>query len=125
MKEFTVIITGASSGIGKEVACHFLKRGDNVVINSSTAKKLEEVYQELGAGENLAMVTGDVSHKNTGKLLVETAIRRFGSVDVLVNNAGIFETRPFLEVDEQYLDRFLNTNLKGTYFTTQAVILKC
>jgi len=43
-------------------------------------------------------------------------------VDVLINNAGIFETKPFLEVDEAYLDRFLDTNLKGTYFTTQAVI---
>jgi NAD(P)-dependent dehydrogenase (short-subunit alcohol dehydrogenase family) len=51
-----------------------------------------------------------------------TAVEKFGSADVLVNNAGIFETRPFLEVDEAYLDRFLNTNLKGTYFTTQAII---
>jgi len=55
-------------------------------------------------------------------MLVKTAIEKFGSADVLVNNAGIYETRPFLEVDEAYFNRFLNTNLKGTYFTTQAVI---
>jgi NAD(P)-dependent dehydrogenase (short-subunit alcohol dehydrogenase family) len=122
VKKQTIIVTGASSGIGKEVARHFLERGDNVVINSSTAHKLEQVYQELGAGENLAMVAGNVSDKRTGQELVVTAIKRFGSADVLVNNAGIFETKPFLEVDETYLDRFLNTNLKGTYFTTQAVI---
>jgi NAD(P)-dependent dehydrogenase (short-subunit alcohol dehydrogenase family) len=122
MKKQTVIVTGASSGIGKEIARYFLEMGDNVVINSTTADKLEAVYQELGAGENLAMVAGSVSDKETGKKLAQTALERFGSVDVLVNNAGIFETRPFLEVDEAYLDRFLDTNLKGTYFTTQAVI---
>jgi len=122
MKKQTVIVTGASSGIGKEVARHFLANGDNVVINSLTAKKLEQVYQELGGGENLAMVAGDVSDKRTGEKLLAAAMEKFGSVDVLVNNAGIFETKAFLEVDEAYLDRFLNTNLKGTYFTTQAII---
>lgn len=122
MKKQTIIVTGASSGIGKEVARHFLEKGDNVVINSSTTKKLEEVYHELGAGENLAMVAGNVSDRKTGEKLVTTAMERFGSADVLVNNAGIFETKPFLHVDEAYLDRFLGTNLKGTYFTTQAVI---
>jgi NAD(P)-dependent dehydrogenase (short-subunit alcohol dehydrogenase family) len=122
MKKQTVIVTGASSGIGKEVARHFLANGDNVVINSLTDRKLEEVYQELGAGENLAMVAGDVGDKRTGEKLLATAIEKFGSADVLVNNAGIFETKAFLEVDEAYLDRFLNTNLKGTYFTTQAII---
>lgn len=122
MKKQTIIITGASSGIGKEVARHFLEKGDNVVINSTTAHKLEQVYQELGAGENLAMVAGNVRHKSTGEALLAIALERFGSADVLVNNAGIFETKPFLEVDEAYLDHFLNTNLKGTYFTTQAII---
>jgi len=122
MKKQTVIVTGASSGIGKEVARYFLEKGDNVVINSSTAEKLEQVYNELGAGDNLAMVAGNVSDKSTGEKLVATAVEKFGSADVLVNNAGIFDTKPFLKVDEAYLDRFLDTNLKGTFFTTQAVI---
>lgn len=122
MKKQTIIVTGASSGIGREIARHFLVNGDNVVINSSTAQKLERVYRELGAGDNLAMVAGNVYDKKTGERLLAAAVEKFGSVDVLVNNAGIFETRPFLEVDEAYLDRFLNTNLKGTYFTTQAII---
>jgi NAD(P)-dependent dehydrogenase (short-subunit alcohol dehydrogenase family) len=122
MKKQTIIVTGASSGIGKEIASHFLQKGDNVVINSSTAEKLEQVYRELGAGENLAMVAGDVKQKSTGEKLLATALAKFGSADVLVNNAGIYETKPFLEVDEAYLDRFLNTNLKGTFFTTQAII---
>lgn len=122
MKTQTIIVTGASSGIGKEIARYFLEKGDNVVINSNTSGKLEKAYHELGGGDHLTMVAGNVADKKTGEQLVATAIEKFGSADVLVNNAGIFETKPFLEVDEAYLDRFLNTNLKGTYFTTQAVI---
>ncbi len=122
MKKQTVIVTGASSGIGKAVARYFLDKGDNVVINSASAAKLEQAYQELGAGANLAKVAGDVSNPQTGKQLVATAVAQFGSADVLVNNAGIFGSRPFLQVDEAYLDSFLNTNLKGTFFTTQAAI---
>lgn len=122
MKKQTVIVTGASSGIGLEIARYFLDRGDNVVINSFTASKLEQVYNELGAGENLAMVAGSVADKAVGEKLAKTAIEKFGSIDVLVNNAGIYDNKPFLEVTEEYLDQFLNTNLKGTFFTTQSVI---
>jgi NAD(P)-dependent dehydrogenase (short-subunit alcohol dehydrogenase family) len=122
MKKQTIIVTGASSGIGKGIAEYFLDRGDNVVINSLRPTALESTYNELGAGDNLAMLAGDVSNKETGNQLVKIALQKFGSVDVLINNAGIFESKPFLEVDEAYLDKFLKTNLKGTYFTTQSVI---
>ncbi|GAA4154817.1 SDR family oxidoreductase [Chryseobacterium ginsenosidimutans] len=122
MKKQTVIITGASSGIGLEVARYFLERGDNVVINSQTESKLQEVYKELETGENLAMVAGNVADKSTGEALAKTALEKFGSIDVLVNNAGIYDNKPFLDVTEEYLDKFLTTNLKGTFFTTQAVI---
>lgn len=122
MKKQTIIVTGAASGIGKGIAKYFLDRGDNVVINSLTPSALESTFAEFGGGDNLAMFAGDVSNKETGKQLVALAIEKFGSADVLVNNAGIFDSKPFLEVDEAYLDKFLTTNLKGTYFTTQAVI---
>ena len=122
MKKQTIIVTGAASGIGKGIAKYFLDRGDNVVINSVTPASLESAYNEFGAGDNLAMYAGDISDKNTGEQLVKIAIEKFGSVDVLVNNAGIFDSKPFLEVNEAYLDKFLTTNLKGTYFTTQAVV---
>jgi NAD(P)-dependent dehydrogenase (short-subunit alcohol dehydrogenase family) len=122
MKKQTIIVTGAASGIGKGIAKYFLDRGDNVVINSLTPSALENAYNEFGAGDNLAMFAGDVSNVETGKQLVALAIQKFGSTDVLVNNAGIFDSKPFLEVDEAYLDKFLKTNLKGTFFTTQAVI---
>ncbi|WP_029269946.1 SDR family NAD(P)-dependent oxidoreductase [Flavobacterium sp. KJJ] len=122
MKKQTIIVTGAASGIGKGIAKYFLDRGDNVVINSVTLSALESTYKEFGAGNNLAMFAGDVSKKQTGEQLVKIALEKFGAVDVLVNNAGIFDSKPFLEVDEAYLDKFLTTNFKGTYFTTQAVI---
>ncbi len=122
MKKQTIIVTGASSALGKEIARHFLKNGHNVVINSLTAEKLTRVFHELGGGENLAMVAGNVSNRLTGIKLLAVAVGRFGSADVLVNNAGIFEPRPFLKVDEAYLNRFLDANLKGTFFTTQGVI---
>ncbi len=122
MKKQTVIVTGASSGIGKEIARYFLKKGDNLVINSATASTLEETSHDLGAGPNLTWVAGNISDKATGNLIVKTAIEKFGSADVLINNAGIYENKSFLEVDEQYLDRFLSNNLKEIFFTTQAVI---
>ncbi|MHC0440250.1 SDR family NAD(P)-dependent oxidoreductase [Flavobacterium sp. 3-210] len=122
MKKQTIIVTGAASGIGKGIAKYFLDRGDNVVINSVTPASLENAFNEFGGGDNLAMYAGDISNKQTGEQLVKIAIEKFGSVDILVNNAGIFDSKPFLEVDEAYLDKFLTTNLKGTYFTTQAVV---
>jgi NADP-dependent 3-hydroxy acid dehydrogenase YdfG len=81
MKEQTIIVTGASSGISKEVARHFFPNGANGVNNFSTAEKLEKVYQDLGGTENLAMVAGNVHDKSTGETLLATAIEKFGSPD--------------------------------------------
>lgn len=122
MKTLTAIITGGSTGIGRAIAALFLKKGYNVVINSANEQNLVTTFNELGYHDQLAMVAGDISKASTGKLLVETATERFGSVDVLINNAGIFASKPFLEVDEAHLDQFLNINLKGTFFTSQAAI---
>jgi NAD(P)-dependent dehydrogenase (short-subunit alcohol dehydrogenase family) len=122
MKKQTIIITGASTGIGKAIAGLFLQHDYNVVINSANEANLTATFNELGHHERLAMVAGDISNPATGQLLVDTAVARFGTADILVNNAGIFEPKGFLEVDEAYLDRFLNINLKGTYFTSQAAI---
>ena len=122
MKTQTIIITGASTGIGKAIAALFLKNNYNVVINSANSQHLAATFTELGYPGRLAMVAGDISNPETGNKLVETAVTQFGGVDVLVNNAGIFEPKSFLEVDETYLDRFLDINLKGTFFTSQAAV---
>lgn len=122
MKTQTIIVTGASTGIGKAIAGLFLENGYNVVINSANENNLKETFTELGHHERLVMVAGDISKTATSQKLIETAVSTFGSVDVLVNNAGIFEPKGFLEVNEAYLDRFLSINLKGTFFTSQAAI---
>ncbi len=122
MKNQTAIITGSSTGIGKAIAQHFLEKGMNVILNSSNEANLKRAYDDLGAPINAHLVAGDISDRATGEKLVQTAISKYGSIDVLVNNAGIFQPKPFLDVEEKELDRFLDINLKGTYFTSQSVI---
>ncbi|MGY0038716.1 SDR family NAD(P)-dependent oxidoreductase [Pedobacter sp. NJ-S-72] len=95
MKIQTAIVTGASTGIGKAIAGLFLQKAYNVVINSANETNLKSTFNELGNHERLAMITGDISKPATGQLLVDTALTRFGTVNVLVNNAGIFEPKPF------------------------------
>lgn len=122
MKNKTVIITGASTGIGKEIAKYFIAKESNVVMNSSNEENLKNAYEELGSPSNVIYLAGDISKQETGQKLVNLAIEKFNTVDVLINNAGVFSPKPFLEVEEQDLDRYWNVNLKGTYFTSQAVI---
>ncbi|MFC9433366.1 SDR family NAD(P)-dependent oxidoreductase [Nocardia sp. NPDC057030] len=118
----TVIVTGSSSGIGQDIARAFVQRGDNVVLNGRDADKLADVAARLDAPARVAAFAGDIGAPATGSELVKAAVARFGGVDVLVNNAGIFGSKPFVDVTEADLDSYLNGNLKGTYFTTQAVV---
>ncbi len=122
MKNKTVIITGASTGIGKAIAAYFIDKASNVVMNSSNEHHLKNAYKELGSPANARYVAGDISNQNTGKELVRKAKEAFNSVDVLINNAGVFAPKPFLEVQEEDLERYWKVNLKGTYFTSQAAI---
>ncbi|WP_040780305.1 SDR family NAD(P)-dependent oxidoreductase [Nocardia pneumoniae] len=118
----TVIVTGSSSGIGRDIARAFLERGDNVVLNGRDTAKLSRVAAALGTPDRVATVVGDIGDPATGTALVRVAVERFDGVDVLVNNAGVFGAKPFVDVTEADLDGYLDGNLKGTYFTTQAVV---
>ncbi|MGH1344757.1 MAG: SDR family NAD(P)-dependent oxidoreductase [Nannocystales bacterium] len=118
----TIIITGASSGIGYDLARRFLAEGASVVLCARDPVKLEEAGRSLDAPDRVEVVAGDVGEASTGVALREAAIRRFGGVDVLVNNAGIYAPGPFLEASEEQLDAFVRTNLKGTFLVSQAVI---
>jgi NAD(P)-dependent dehydrogenase (short-subunit alcohol dehydrogenase family) len=119
----TVVITGASSGIGKATANAFLKEGANIVVNARNQERLEEIlHQNKEYKSRIKVVAGDIGLKLTGETLASTALEVFGSIDVLINNAGIFIPKPFLEATEEDLDLHFSTAVKGTYCTSQAVI---
>ena len=115
----TAVITGASSGIGLGLAEAFLAAGYNVVGGARSEERLEAAAKQLGAGERFVGVAGDAALPETAKRLIDTAVRRFGQVDVLVNNAGIFAAKPFTEFTPQEVEQQIATNLKGVLYTTQ------
>jgi NAD(P)-dependent dehydrogenase (short-subunit alcohol dehydrogenase family) len=114
----TIIVTGASQGIGASVANAFLARGYNVVATSRTVSK----STELPVSDSLARVDGDIGDAATAAKVVETAVQRFGGVDGLVNNAGIFIVKPFTEYTKEDFQSLVHTNLEGYLYITQYVL---
>src|ERR1700726_1956222 len=115
------IVTGGSSGIGKEVATRFVAEGGSVVIIGRDAAKAETAAKQIDAtGKRAIAHVGDISLPATGQAAVKAALDRFGRLDVLFNNAGIFGPKPFLDVDEAEYDRFVDIILKGKVFAAQA-----
>lgn len=114
----TVIVTGASQGIGAAVANLFLDRGYNVVANSRRITQ----KNELQRSDHVALVDGDIALPATAAKLVDTAVQRFGSVDALVNNAGIFMVKPFTQFTLDDFRALSSTNLDGFLHITQRVI---
>jgi NAD(P)-dependent dehydrogenase (short-subunit alcohol dehydrogenase family) len=117
-KQKTVIVTGASQGIGAAIAQLFLDRGYNVVANS---RKITQ-RNELPRADRLALVDGDIGLASTAESIVATALKRFGSIDALVNNAGIFFAKPFTEYTPEDFKALSSTNLEGFIHTTQRVV---
>lgn len=114
----TVIVTGASQGIGASVAALFLERGYNVIANSRHISD----RNDLGRSDNLALVDGDISLPATADKIMAAASQRFGSVDALVNNAGIFVSKPFIDYTPEEFRSLSSTNLDGFIHITQRVI---
>jgi len=117
-----VVITGASSGIGLDLARRFVAEGSSVVINGRDREKLERARRSLGEERRVVAVAGDVGDAATARAIATAARDRFGGVDVLINNAGIFGVKPFLESTVEDLERFFTTNVKGTFLVTHAVV---
>ncbi len=118
-----VLITGGAGGIGKATAQRFLAQGAKVVLNGRREKFLADAAKEIDpSGQRVAIVAGDISRADTARNLVKTAVDRFGGVDILINNAGIFCPKPFLEHTENDFDNYINVILKGTFFASQAVV---
>jgi NAD(P)-dependent dehydrogenase (short-subunit alcohol dehydrogenase family) len=111
----TAIVTGASQGIGAGLVEEFLKRGYNVVANSRNIIKTNP----FAASANLALVGGDIGYPKTAANIVDTAISRFGRIDVLINNAGILIAKPFTEYTTEDFNALVSTTLAGFLYVSQ------
>src|SRR2546421_11890712 len=114
----TAIVTGASQGIGAGVVKAFVERGFNVVATSRKVTRSAEV----AASDRVALVDGDIGQPATAAKVVETALSRFQSIDVLVNNAGIFFTKPFTDYTAEDFRSLVSTNLEGFLYVTQLAV---
>jgi NAD(P)-dependent dehydrogenase (short-subunit alcohol dehydrogenase family) len=117
-RQKVAIITGASRGIGAGLVEAFLKRGYNVVANSRTITKTNP----FGPSPNLALVDGDIGDPGTAARIVNTAVSRFGGVDVLINNAGILIAKPFTDYTPQDFDALVSTTLAGFLYVSQLAV---
>ena len=116
----TVIVTGASQGIGKAVVQTFLDRGYNVV---ATSRSVSEAG--FTSSSRLALVDGDISQAETAEKVAQAAVEKFGSIDHVVNNAGIFSAKPFTEYTIEEFRSFVSVNLEGFIFITQVQSGRC
>jgi len=114
--EKTAIITGASGGIGAGLVERFLQEGYNVVATSRDASR------KLTTTGGIVLVDGDIGKQQTAANAVEAAIKNFGTVDVLVNNAGIFLTKAFTDFTAEDLEALVSVNLLGFFWITQGAV---
>ena len=114
----TVIVTGASQGIGAGIVRAFLANGYNVVGTARSATK----SKELSASDHLALVDGDIGQSETARKVAELAINKFGSIDAVVANAGIFVVKPFTEYTPDDFRALVSTNLAGFIHITQLAV---
>ena len=113
----TVIVTGASQGIGAAVVQAFLDHDYQVVATSRNVTKAQ-----LVPSSNLALVDVDIGKEATAEKVTKTALAKFGSIDHVVNNAGIFSVKPFTEYTAEEFQSFVSTNLEGFIFITQLAV---
>jgi NAD(P)-dependent dehydrogenase (short-subunit alcohol dehydrogenase family) len=114
-----VIVTGAGRGIGRAIAERFAREGSSVLAVGRTLEPLEETARLCG--EHAWGVTADVGRSSDVEAVVAAALERWGRIDVLVNNAGIDDETPFLEIEEPSWDAVIQTNLKGPFLMSQRV----
>lgn len=123
LNEKSVLVTGASRGIGRAIALYFAKNGAKVAVNySGSEEKANEVVKEIKENGGIAFaIKADISSSEDVTNLVKTVVDEFGSLDVLVNNAGITRDNLLMRMKEEDWDAVINTNLKGVFLTTKAV----
>lgn len=121
VEEKTVLITGASRGIGEAAARLFAQAGANVVLLARSGKEIERIAGEIGS--QARVVTGDVARYSDVEAAVSTAVEAFGSIDVLINNAGAVEPiRHMMDADPEEWTQVININLNGVFFGMRAAL---
>lgn len=120
----TVLVTGGSKGIGKAIVYSFAKAGYNVILNYNTSyQSAKDIVEDLKDCSGIVeMFKADVSNRDEVNSMVEYAVREFGKIDVVVNNAGICNVEVFSELKEETWDKIMDVNLKGVYNVTQAAL---
>jgi 3-oxoacyl-[acyl-carrier protein] reductase len=124
--EKTAIITGSGRGIGRETAILLAKCGVNVVVCSRTDSDVNSVKEEIEKVNSKSSVVGvkcDVSMSYQVNSLIRLTIEKFGNIDILVNNAGVAFNKKLVDTSEKEWDQTINTNLKGAFLFTKAVLL--
>ena len=120
MKNKVVVITGGSSGIGKALALELGRHGSKIVITGRNAADLELAVKEIqAAGVDVLGLTADVSREEDNKRMAEQAIQHFGTIDVLINNAGISMRALFDEVDTAVVKKVMDINFYGVLYATK------
>ena len=117
-KNQVAIVTGASSGLGLGITRALLEHGYRVVANSRTISK----SQNLKPSTDLVLVDGDIGNKETAIKVADAAVKHFGRIDLLVNNAGIYIPKPFTEYTPEDFETMIGTNVAGYFFVTQRAV---
>jgi len=118
LKDKVAIVTGGARGIGEAVVRAYSAEGASVVIADIEVAKAQELASELGA--KALAVQLDVRDSKSISSLISTTVSKFGSVDILYNNAGVFDMGPILEISEASFDKVFAVNTRGLFFTLQA-----
>jgi short-subunit dehydrogenase len=119
-KDKVVIVTGASSGIGEAIAREFSLNGSKVVLAARSEKKLSDIVKEIKADNcDAIFVKTDVSNEDDCKNLIEKTVEKYGTIDILINNAGVSMRASFLDVDLKVLHRLMDVNFWGTVYCTK------
>ncbi|MED1864269.1 3-oxoacyl-[acyl-carrier-protein] reductase [Fictibacillus nanhaiensis] len=123
LNDKSVLVTGASRGIGRAIALYFARNGAKVAVNySGSEERANEVVNEIKENGGTAFaIKADISSSDDVTNMVKTVVEEFGSLDVLVNNAGITRDNLLMRMKEEDWDAVINTNLKGVFLTTKAV----
>lgn len=119
LKDKVAIITGSAQGIGRAIAERYAEEGAKVVIADILLEEADKTANEIG--ENAMAVQVNVTSLESINRMVETVVSRFGRIDVLVNNAAVFDMGPFVEITEASYDKIFSVNVKGLLFAMQAV----